>query len=114
MGYAQIKAKENERINSALSKHGYAHIKKIREGSFGSAILVQRTGEKDNGSKAIVKMIDLSRASRQERDDALKESQVLCSLKHPYIVRYRESFREDGWLCIAMDYCEGGDLSARI
>merc|ERR1719230_1806147 len=59
-------------------------------------------------------MIDISRASKQEKDDALKESQVLSSLKHPYIVRYRESFLEDGWLCIAMDYCEGGDLSDKI
>ena len=95
-------------------------------------------------NKAIVKMIDISRASKQEKDDALKESQallrcntcmsseafccllgwqclkisslrwatelceevvagkltprheqVLSSLKHPYIVRYRESFHED-------------------
>merc|ERR1719195_41253 len=59
-------------------------------------------------------MIDISRASKQERDDALKESQVLASLKHPYIVRYRESFDEEGWLCIVMDYCEGGDLSDRV
>merc|ERR1719313_2445213 len=59
-------------------------------------------------------MVDLSRASKAEKDDALKESQVLSSLKHPYIVRYRENFLEDGWLCIAMDYCEGGDLSDRI
>ena len=70
--------------------------------------------------QAIVKMIDISRASKQEKDDALKESkatsyrccghlsmvrccgtgsfrhlaQVLASLKHPYIVRYRESFHE--------------------
>merc|ERR1719384_2381970 len=59
-------------------------------------------------------MIDISRASKQEREDAVKEGKVLASLKHPYIVRYRESFHEDGWLCIAMDYCEGGDLSDRI
>merc|ERR1740138_151745 len=59
-------------------------------------------------------MIDISRASKQEKDDALKEAGVLSSLKHPYIVRYRESFNEDGWLCIVMDYCEGGDLSDRI
>merc|ERR1719428_50264 len=59
-------------------------------------------------------MIDISRASSQEKNDALKESGVLKDLKHPYIVRYRESFLEDGWLCIAMDYCEGGDLSDRL
>merc|ERR1719330_549707 len=59
-------------------------------------------------------MIDISRASRAEKDDAVKEGKVLASLKHPYIVRYRESFHEDGWLCIAMDFCEGGDLSERI
>merc|ERR1719478_343522 len=59
-------------------------------------------------------MIDISRATKQEREDALKESQVLSSLQHPYIVKYRENFLEDGWLCIVMDFCEGGDLSDRI
>merc|ERR1719352_740558 len=59
-------------------------------------------------------MIDISRATKTEREDALKESRVLSQLRHPYIVRYRENFLEDGWLCIVMDYCEGGDLSDRI
>eukprot|EP00931_Biecheleriopsis_adriatica_P099242 TRINITY_DN7362_c0_g1_i2.p1 TRINITY_DN7362_c0_g1~~TRINITY_DN7362_c0_g1_i2.p1 ORF type:complete len:481 (+),score=95.37 TRINITY_DN7362_c0_g1_i2:96-1538(+) len=107
-------ARPNDRINSALGKHHYTQIKKVGEGSFGAAILVQHTSDREKDTKAIVKMIDISRASKQEKDDALKESQVLSSLKHPYIVRYRESFHEDGWLCIVMDYCEGGDLSDKI
>jgi len=107
-------AHARDRIQTALSKHQYTLIKKIGEGSFGAAILVQHDSEKERDTKAIVKMIDISRASRQEREDSVKESRVLASLKHPYIVRYRESFHEDGWLCIAMDYCEGGDLSERI
>mmetsp|Transcript_6394 Transcript_6394/g.15833 ORF Transcript_6394/g.15833 Transcript_6394/m.15833 type:complete len:381 (-) Transcript_6394:240-1382(-) len=107
-------AHARDRIQAALSKHQYTLIKKIGEGSFGAAILVQHESEKDRDTKAIVKMIDISRASRAEREDSVKESKVLASLKHPYIVRYRESFHEDGWLCIAMDYCEGGDLSERI
>mmetsp|Transcript_43424 Transcript_43424/g.101402 ORF Transcript_43424/g.101402 Transcript_43424/m.101402 type:complete len:474 (-) Transcript_43424:98-1519(-) len=102
------------RIQTALGKHHYAFIKKVGEGSFGAAILCQHDTDKERDTKAIVKMIDISRASKQEKDDALKESKVLASLKHPYIVRYRESFNEDGWLCIVMDYCEGGDLSGRI
>lgn len=104
----------NDRVDGALGKHGYVQVRKVGEGSFGAAILVQHTSERDRGTQAIVKMIDLSRASKQEREDALKESQVLASLKHPYIVRYRESFSEDGWVCIVMDYCEGGDLSDRV
>mmetsp|Transcript_112346 Transcript_112346/g.194842 ORF Transcript_112346/g.194842 Transcript_112346/m.194842 type:complete len:508 (-) Transcript_112346:236-1759(-) len=103
-----------DRVNSALGKHGYSQIKKVGEGSFGAAILVQDSNDRERDSKAIVKMIDISRASKQERDDALKESRVLSQLRHPYIVRYRENFLEDGWLCIVMDYCEGGDLSAKI
>mmetsp|Transcript_34176 Transcript_34176/g.72743 ORF Transcript_34176/g.72743 Transcript_34176/m.72743 type:complete len:508 (-) Transcript_34176:133-1656(-) len=105
-------ARVADRAGSALSKHGYKQLKKIGEGSFGAAILVQYDKEKD--TKMICKMIDISRASKQEKDDAVKESKVLASLKHPYIVRYRESFHEDGWLCIVMDYCEGGDLSDKI
>jgi len=104
-------SKHNERINEALGKHSYNMIKTVGQGSYGAAVLVQHTSDKAKDTKAIVKMIDLSRASKQEKDDALKESGVLSSLKHPYIVRYRESFHEDGWLCIVMDYCEGGDLS---
>lgn len=102
------------RVESALAKHDYTLIKKVGEGSFGAAILVQHPSDRERDTKAIVKMIDISRANGQEKEDALKESQVLESLKHPYIVRYRESFHEEGWLCIVMDYCEGGDLSDRI
>lgn len=49
-----------------------------------------------------------------------REAATLCmasnteALKHPYIVRYRHSLHEHGWLCIFMDYCEGGDLSKVI
>jgi NIMA (never in mitosis gene a)-related kinase len=75
---------------------------------------VQHISEKNNSTKAIVKTVDLSRASQKERDDAVKEAWVLSSLKHPYIVKYREGFYEDGWLCIVMDYAEGGDLYAKI
>mmetsp|Transcript_85177 Transcript_85177/g.214800 ORF Transcript_85177/g.214800 Transcript_85177/m.214800 type:complete len:504 (-) Transcript_85177:224-1735(-) len=107
-------ARIQDRAGSALGKHGYKQIKKIGEGSFGAAILVQHERDREKDPKAIVKMIDISRASRQEKEDAVKESKVLASLKHPYIVRYRESFHEDGWLCIVMDYCEGGDLSEKI
>mmetsp|Transcript_94322 Transcript_94322/g.177478 ORF Transcript_94322/g.177478 Transcript_94322/m.177478 type:complete len:473 (+) Transcript_94322:58-1476(+) len=112
-----------DRVNNALSKNGYEQVRTVGEGSFGKAILVRRVArpsgrgreeEAASGASLIVKMVDVSRATRKEREDALQESQVLSSLKHPHIVRYRNNFLEDGWLCIVMDYCEGGDLSGRI
>jgi NIMA (never in mitosis gene a)-related kinase len=93
-----------------LRKHGYTEIKKVGEGSFGKAILV-----KSNANvQLICKMVDVSRASRKEAEDAAKEAKVLSGLNHPYIVNYRESFTETGWFCILMDYCESGDLTKQI
>merc|ERR1719453_1128729 len=48
------------------------------------------------------------------RKDAINEVKVLSSLKHPYIVSYRESFTENRNLAIVMDYADGGDLHERI
>lgn len=49
--------------------------------------------------------------------ESRREARLLSKLKHPYIVRYHESFAERGtigWLCIVMDYCDGGDITAQI
>merc|ERR1719160_2272506 len=45
----------------------------------------------------------------KERKDAANEVKVLSSLKHPYIVAYKDSF-----LNIVMEYADGGDLFTRI
>merc|ERR1719197_181652 len=37
----------------------------------------------------------------KERKDAANEVKVLSSLKHPYIVAYKDSFIEDGFLNIS-------------
>ncbi|CAJ1397436.1 unnamed protein product [Effrenium voratum] len=97
-------------LGPLLGKHGFGEVKKIGEGSFGKALLVQA----EDGAKLVCKAVDVSAASSKETQDAIKESRLLAALKHPYIVRYRHSFHEQGWLCIFMDYCEGGDLSKII
>eukprot|EP00933_Yihiella_yeosuensis_P004874 TRINITY_DN109276_c0_g1_i1.p1 TRINITY_DN109276_c0_g1~~TRINITY_DN109276_c0_g1_i1.p1 ORF type:complete len:522 (-),score=94.00 TRINITY_DN109276_c0_g1_i1:243-1808(-) len=97
-------------VAGLLRKKGYQEIKKIGEGSFGKAILVQGR----DGQKLVCKMVDVSKASAKEQREALQEGQLLAGLKHPYIVRYRENFTEAGWFCILMDFCEGGDLTKQI
>jgi NIMA (never in mitosis gene a)-related kinase len=61
-----------------------------------------------------MKVIDMSRMDGKQRKDAINEVKVLSSLKHPYIVSYRESYTENRNLNIVMDYADGGDLHQRI
>mmetsp|Transcript_19333 Transcript_19333/g.35014 ORF Transcript_19333/g.35014 Transcript_19333/m.35014 type:complete len:528 (-) Transcript_19333:193-1776(-) len=97
-------------VHGLLRKHNYSEIRKIGEGSFGKAILVQDV----EANKLVCKMVDVSQASARETQDAVKEGKLLAALKHPYIVRYREYFIDSGWFCILMDFCEGGDLTKQI
>eukprot|EP00439_Symbiodinium_sp_Y106_P022455 s3659_g2.t1 len=96
---------------AATTSRGYTKIKDIGSGSYGKAVLVQ-----DKESKLyVMKIIDMSRMDPKQRKDAINEVRVLSSLKHPYIVSYRESYMSEGRnLAIVMDYADGGDLHQRI
>lgn len=59
-------------------------------------------------------MIDVSKMDRKQKEEALNEVYVLKFMRHPYIVTYRESFMEKKFLCIVMDYADGGDMYTRI
>ena len=45
---------------------------------------------------------------------ALKEVEMLKELKHPNIIKYHDSFADDGNLYIVMEYASKGDLHAVI
>jgi len=94
----------------------YHKVREIGSGSFGRAYLVSCARAADKDKKMLVmKEVDISKMDARERKAAQVEVQVLASLKHPYIVRYSESFMHDHkTLCIVMDYCEGGDLSQYV
>lgn len=49
-----------------------------------------------------------------EREHAKQEVVILANMRHPCIVRYEGSFIQDGSLHIVMQYCDGGDLGARV
>ena len=85
----------------------YSKIRTIGKGSYGYAVLVR---EKQTGELRVMKVIDVAKLDRQQKEDALNEIHVLRALKHPYIVTYVESFLEKRCLCIIMEYAEGGDL----
>jgi len=53
--------------------------------------------------------------SEREREETLKEAQILQALVHPNIVSFREVYKtKKGHLCIVMDFADGGDLQKMI
>lgn len=95
-----------------MSMDSYVKLNSIGRGNYGEAWLVRN---KYDRKKYVLKSIDLRFADEKERIGARQEAELLSRLKHPNIVAYKESFNApDGYLCIAMGYCEGGDLYHRL
>jgi len=108
-----------------MAQGQYQKLRLIGSGGFGCVYLVQQSStavplvssqqQQENGRQLVLKEVDLSGMDAMQRQKAEIEAKVLNSLRHPYIVRYWESYAtQDERFCIIMDYCEGGDLNHYI
>lgn len=84
----------------------------IGRGNFGAAMLV--TNSQENDCKYIAKKVMLEGLEPKEVESCKMEVNLLRSLEHPNIVRYKESFFSKNQLIIIMEYCEVGDLAYHI
>lgn len=85
----------------------FQRIRVVGKGSYGEVWLSKHHRDK---KQYVLKKMDLNKASKRERKAAELEAKLLSKLKHPNIVGYKDSFEEEGYLWIAMSFCEGGDL----
>ncbi|XP_068123217.1 serine/threonine-protein kinase Nek5 [Hyperolius riggenbachi] len=89
----------------------YEIIRMIGEGAFGKAFLGR--ARRDN-MQCVIKEISLSKMPPKERQASEKEVTLLSKMKHPNIVSFFTSFKEQNNLYIVMEYCDCGDLANRI
>lgn len=91
----------------------YSLLRCIGKGSFGKVYLVRHKTERKH---YCMKVIKLKGIPRKEREATRNEVMLLQKLMHPNIVAYKDSFFARGrdQLCIAMTYCDGGDLEQRV
>lgn len=83
----------------------YKRIKLLGEGSFGKAYLVECLSD---NSLCVIKQVDLSKMTEQEKKDTLTEAKILEALNHPNVIKFREVYKtKRGKLCIVMDYADG-------
>ena len=79
----------------------YTELETVGRGSFGVADLVMHNIEQ---KKYIAKKIMVGSLTDNEQHAALQEAELLKQLDHPFIVRYKESFIDQGCLIIIMEY----------
>ena len=89
----------------------YNCIRILGKGTYGTAYLIE---DKKTKERFVMKKMSIFEMDSSERAQAKLEVMLLSSLDHPSIVKYNDSFIQDGNLYIIMQYCEGGDLSAHI
>jgi len=85
----------------------YERVKSLGRGSCGTVDLMVR---KSDNFPVALKHIDLDVMSDKEKENTMKEVEVMAKIVQPNVVGYFESFVEDGSLHIAMEYADGGSL----
>jgi NIMA (never in mitosis gene a)-related kinase 1/4/5 len=87
-------------------------IKLLGEGAFGKCYLCENPEDK---SQWVVKQIDISSMSPQEKKEAYHEAKVMAAFDHPNIIKFINVYTTtNGKLNIVMNFADGGDLSSKI
>ena len=97
--------RESVGVTEVSENNNYEKIEKIGHGAFGEAFTVLRRQDKKIFVMKTEKVEAQMRRKRQDEVKALKKCQ------HPNIVSYEDSFFEDGYSHIIMEYCKEGDLA---
>jgi len=89
----------------------YRRLKLIGQGSFGKAYLARDLASDE---LCVMKQIRMSAMDAKARDTAVREAIALRKVIHPNVVRFRQVFMRSGWLCLVMEFADGGDLCTAV
>ncbi|CAK66501.1 unnamed protein product (macronuclear) [Paramecium tetraurelia] len=96
-----------------MSLKDFKIMSKLGEGAYSTVYKVRRI--EDNAEYAL-KKVNLTNLSDKEKQNALNEVRILASIKHPFIISYKEAFIDvnSNSLCIVMELADNGDLFQQI
>lgn len=69
---------------------------------------------RETGEKFALKTMNLAKLSDKDKKMAESEVEFLRVITGPTIIKFYESFIENGNICIVMEYAEGGSLADLI
>ena len=103
-----------EGVKKAIKENPYKNITIIPGIEF-SAFYPKGTlhilGYNFDTNDPVLKQISLIGLTPAQKAEVKLEAQVLSKIKSKYVVKYYDSFEEDGKLNIIMEYCDNGDLN---
>lgn len=89
----------------------YDVLATLGRGTYGVCYKVQR---KDTGEVCVMKAVSLAGLADKDVEDTLNEARLMHRLAHPNIIRHIDSWCENQWLFIIMEYAAEGDLGAVV
>ena len=94
---------------AAVEAHGYRTLSMIGRGSQGAVYTVRHVAE---GTTYVLKRMHIMEP--EARRTALLEAETLQRLQHTAVVGYRDTFVDDEYLCLVMEYADSGDLGRLV
>ena len=94
-------------MSEIIKNQKYKVINKLGQGAFGSAYKVLN---KDDNKYYLIKELFLNSDIGDEKKKIKDEAEILSKLNSENIVKYYDSFEENGSFNIVMEYCDGFDL----
>ena len=98
----------NEYSRNTDIRKKYEFVSILGSGSFGKVRLYR--DRKCKGMKYAIKTLVKDGVTRNVLDYLISEVNILRSLDHPNIVKYYETYEDDYYVHIVMEYLQGDDL----
>lgn len=95
-------------FNNQMNLNGFIEKKVLGHGTYGQ---VYKAIRESDGKAYAVKVVNLSKLSRREIEDAVNEIRIMASFTSPFIIGFYEAFCDQKRICIVTEYAQLGDLS---
>ena len=100
--------KGGEKVNVGSHLSDFQIIRPLGKGNFGAVFLV--TSKLTNKLYAMKEIQTAKYKSQDEVNQVEKEIKLLENLRHPHVITYFNSFKENGNIYIIIEYINGGSL----